>query len=592
MNLGKPRTVDLSENSPTWDRLAALLGESDPELLELATAFRRDAEWPSVTLEAKVRRTKAHPQGAPDLGRWGGIFKYRAHGLQLVAGLFDALDRLDALDRRVVAAGLASGDVVAGDPPDVAPRGSGSLGLRPAVLRFACAMETKLRKHDSDRGPDGWLDCSRTWLLERIDQERDELARAVETGHRGTIAAEAVDVANFAMMLFDVLPDADKARAAFPQDDLLPRHDAAYHRGRAEVFGDPLYLVVDRNEDGRRVAVPEIRVLELVRRVLALDEVVFDGAWTAAGAVGDGMSELEEAARAVRDEADGLLEVGNRSGPGPRIAEDPDLAVPLTAAARLREVAVGGRFLDEPDARFLREVAAALEWAKLEDDRATLERRSRAAEHRGSQVVVVDGRRYAVDAELAALLARAACALSPDAVEELRGHVRSCGMPDLDELEGAARELRASMLEVTLEGPAVPGDAGDLFSDPTPLEAAREAFPEVEWDASDPHAVEGRVGPLEVTVSDVEDDDDGPVLGVMVCAVYDPEAEPVTDEPPPGAVGSSELYVLDRNTKDAAAIRLAVRDAADLVGILADDCRGAYLDQQRGWRLASRKAGE
>lgn len=84
-------------------------------------------------------------------------------------------------------------------------------GVRPAVERFAEAMEAVLRTHDD-----------RTWdreptarLLRRLHEEVAELDSAFTSpvglvpsemqAWRNDIRHEAVDVANFAMMIYDVM---------------------------------------------------------------------------------------------------------------------------------------------------------------------------------------------------------------------------------------------------------------------------------------------------------------------------------------------------------------------------------------------------
>lgn len=81
-----------------------------------------------------------------------------------------------------------------------------TLKLRPAVRRFAEAMEMILRENDHKNG---WENMDHYELLGRIDDERDELLRAVDKHIDGRsrnitgILKESVDVANFAMMIYD-----------------------------------------------------------------------------------------------------------------------------------------------------------------------------------------------------------------------------------------------------------------------------------------------------------------------------------------------------------------------------------------------------
>lgn len=84
--------------------------------------------------------------------------------------------------------------------------------LRPAIRRFAEAMETVLRENDKKGG---WKDCDDTYLLGRLNEEISELKEEIGclampaefyTGpyrQQFVIQKEAVDVANFCMMIFD-----------------------------------------------------------------------------------------------------------------------------------------------------------------------------------------------------------------------------------------------------------------------------------------------------------------------------------------------------------------------------------------------------
>ena len=73
--------------------------------------------------------------------------------------------------------------------------------LRPAVKWFAQLMETKLRARDY-RG--GWSGCSIDNLAGQMGEEIEELAEAIGCGRKKCIIEEAVDVANYCMMLADV----------------------------------------------------------------------------------------------------------------------------------------------------------------------------------------------------------------------------------------------------------------------------------------------------------------------------------------------------------------------------------------------------
>lgn len=72
------------------------------------------------------------------------------------------------------------------------------LNVRPEVRAFAVAMEAKLKANDHKGG---WQDDPIEYFFNRLTEEMMELGSAIcrDDGVRG----EAVDVANFAMMIFD-----------------------------------------------------------------------------------------------------------------------------------------------------------------------------------------------------------------------------------------------------------------------------------------------------------------------------------------------------------------------------------------------------
>lgn len=79
--------------------------------------------------------------------------------------------------------------------------------MRKAVTWFAKQMECKLRKNDAKKGCYGWLVCSDLWLFKRLIDEVIELEKELEKVDKhnkerdSLIIKEAVDVANFAMMI-------------------------------------------------------------------------------------------------------------------------------------------------------------------------------------------------------------------------------------------------------------------------------------------------------------------------------------------------------------------------------------------------------
>lgn len=80
----------------------------------------------------------------------------------------------------------------------VAPRLEAA--VRPEVERFALAMEAHLAANDHKGG---WRGLTVVQLFNRAVDELDELSRAHQDRDIGETAREAVDVANYCMMIFD-----------------------------------------------------------------------------------------------------------------------------------------------------------------------------------------------------------------------------------------------------------------------------------------------------------------------------------------------------------------------------------------------------
>ena len=74
--------------------------------------------------------------------------------------------------------------------------------LRPSVREFALAMEDALRAHDHKPG---WKSDPAVELFLRLEEEVNELREELVYERYSTAMQEAADVANFAMMIFDVL---------------------------------------------------------------------------------------------------------------------------------------------------------------------------------------------------------------------------------------------------------------------------------------------------------------------------------------------------------------------------------------------------
>ena len=79
---------------------------------------------------------------------------------------------------------------------------------RESVTWFASIMEIKLKMNDHKGG---WADESDGYLIDRLSEEKSELHQAIVSAHKDpndedlwrAVISEAVDVANFAMMIAD-----------------------------------------------------------------------------------------------------------------------------------------------------------------------------------------------------------------------------------------------------------------------------------------------------------------------------------------------------------------------------------------------------
>ena len=73
----------------------------------------------------------------------------------------------------------------------------------PTVDRFAKQMKLKLAAREGEKR--GWDDVSPEWLFMYLETEVAELKAALLDRDSGNIQIEAVDVANLAMMIWDVV---------------------------------------------------------------------------------------------------------------------------------------------------------------------------------------------------------------------------------------------------------------------------------------------------------------------------------------------------------------------------------------------------
>jgi len=75
--------------------------------------------------------------------------------------------------------------------------------MRAPISNFSKAMDMKLRRHDDNRGSHGWRQDTLVNLRFRLEEEVRELETAIGSDNPQRIMEEAVDVGNFAMMIFD-----------------------------------------------------------------------------------------------------------------------------------------------------------------------------------------------------------------------------------------------------------------------------------------------------------------------------------------------------------------------------------------------------
>lgn len=78
---------------------------------------------------------------------------------------------------------------------------------RPAIQFLAAFQELAFKNHDLDRGEEGWKDDDPKALFQRLVEESEELLKELDKKrpHTGRVTKECADVANFAVMIADVM---------------------------------------------------------------------------------------------------------------------------------------------------------------------------------------------------------------------------------------------------------------------------------------------------------------------------------------------------------------------------------------------------
>lgn len=74
--------------------------------------------------------------------------------------------------------------------------------LRDELKNFAENMEVVLKANDHKNN---WNKCTLQYLTMRLTEEREELAEALRANDKEGIKHECCDIANFCMMIFDIV---------------------------------------------------------------------------------------------------------------------------------------------------------------------------------------------------------------------------------------------------------------------------------------------------------------------------------------------------------------------------------------------------
>jgi hypothetical protein len=81
--------------------------------------------------------------------------------------------------------------------------------MREEVSTFGAAMEGKLQKRDAYGG---WRHLPLEYLQEKLESEVRELLIALKYESKSEVAGECVDVANFAMFIWDIMRSQPETR--------------------------------------------------------------------------------------------------------------------------------------------------------------------------------------------------------------------------------------------------------------------------------------------------------------------------------------------------------------------------------------------
>lgn len=134
-----------------------------------------------------------------------------AEGLRLAAEAENGAVRIAALEARIAKLERSEEQLVTERDAALSsaranPPNKPSSPTWPIVLQFAAMMEAKLDRNRHKGNREGWLRDTPVALLVRLYEETCELRDAIAEGHTAAfVAEEAADVANFAMMLADVV---------------------------------------------------------------------------------------------------------------------------------------------------------------------------------------------------------------------------------------------------------------------------------------------------------------------------------------------------------------------------------------------------
>lgn len=136
-------------------------------------------------------------------------FTSKASNASKIARLEAQIRKLKAKKSRKVKEAVAVVKEVYGSPVEVTKGMTGvapQYAIREEVMLFSSGMEQKLRKRD---GYGGWKNLPLPYIKEKLKGELNELLVALDYETAPEVMSECIDVANYAMFLWDILRSGD-----------------------------------------------------------------------------------------------------------------------------------------------------------------------------------------------------------------------------------------------------------------------------------------------------------------------------------------------------------------------------------------------